>query len=213
MAAISVLGLNSPDVRPGNPGAPSCPKCGAPLSESGLNQSRLLPCKGCQSLLQVEIFPAFFRRAAPAETGEIVLIEGESTCFYHENKKAVIPCRSCGRFMCALCDCELNGEHFCPACLERGKAKGKIKNLENQRTLYDTIALSLVVLPVITLIFWFMTIVTAPVALFLAVWYWNAPGSIVRRTRMRYFLAIAFATLEIAGWAIGLYSVYSRLYG
>ena len=112
-------------------------------------------------------------------------------------KKAVVPCAGCGRFLCALCDCELNGQHFCPACLETGKSKGKIKTLENQRTRYDTIALGLAILPV--LIF-YLTIVTAPMTLFVAIRYWNAPQSIVRRTRFRFILAIVIALLQIGGW-------------
>jgi hypothetical protein len=163
--------------------------------------------------VQVEVFPALFRRTASTETGEMVLMDGESTCFYHANKRAVIPCMSCGRFMCALCDCELNGDHFCPACLERGKAKGKIKNLDNYRIVYDRIALSLTVVPVITLIFWFMTIFTAPMALFITVRHWNAPRSIIHRTKIRYVLAIIFATLEIAGLSIAFYFLFSNLYG
>jgi hypothetical protein len=213
MADMSVLGLNAPDVLSRKSAAPPCSKCGAPLNDSLLNQTNLLPCNGCQSLLQVEVFPAYFRRAAAAETGEIVLIDGESSCFYHSNKRAVIPCSSCGRFVCALCDCELNGEHFCPACLEKGKTRGKIKNLDSHRIVYDTIALSLVILPVITVIFWFMMIFTAPMALFVAVRYWNAPRSIIHRTKIRYILAIIFATLELAITGILLYFLFSNLYG
>jgi hypothetical protein len=83
-----------------------------------------------------------------------------------------------------------------------GKSKGKIKNLENRRTLYDSVALSLAVLPL--LIFYF-TIITAPMALYVAIRYWNAPRSIVHRTRIRYVFAILFATLQIVGWGIGIY--------
>jgi hypothetical protein len=63
--------------------------------------------------------------------------------------------------------------------------------------LYDNIALSLAVYPL--LIFYF-TIVTAPTALFIAIRFWNAPRSIVHRTRARLVLAILIAGLEIAGW-------------
>ena len=190
-----------------------CPRCRTPLVESALNQPGLEPCAGCQSLLQVEVFPALFRRTAPAVSGEIVLVEGEAACFYHPARKAVLPCHGCGRFMCALCDCELNGEHFCPACLESGKTKGKIKSLENRRTLYDTIALSLAILPIGLIVFWFLTIITAPMALFMAIRYWNAPRSIVHRTKIRYVLAMIFATLQIAGWGIGIYLLVTNLYG
>ena len=64
MATFSVLGLNSLAGRRQIHSLPSCPKCGAALVEGVLNQSGLEPCPGCQSLLQVEVFPALFRRTA-----------------------------------------------------------------------------------------------------------------------------------------------------
>ena len=135
------------------------------------------------------------------------MVEGESTCYYHPNKKAVLPCQGCGRFLCALCDCDLNGQHFCPACLETGKAKGKIKNLENQRTLYDSIALALTVLPIAVVFGVYFTFITAPMALYIAIRYWNAPRSIVHRTRIRYVIAMVLATLQIAGWILLIYFI------
>lgn len=174
-----------------------CPACQAWLLEGVFNQAHLSPCPACGVPLQIEVFPALFRSRNVGRGGETILIEGESSCFYHPQKKAVLPCQGCGRFLCALCDCELSGQHFCPACLETGKTKGKIRSLENQRTLYDSIALWLAILPL--LIFYF-TLVTAPMALFVAVRYWNAPRSIVRRSKIRYIAAIVLATMQIAGW-------------
>jgi hypothetical protein len=186
--------MNSPLVQ--------CPNCKASLLEDVFNQPELTPCPSCGAQVQIEIFPALFRRATAGRDGEALMVEGESTCFYHPNKKAVLPCQGCGRFLCALCDCELHGQHFCPACLEVGKSKGKIKNLENRRTLYDSIALSLAILPM--LIFYF-TIITAPMALYIAIRYWNAPRSIVHRTKIRYVFAILIAGLQIIGWGLGIY--------
>src|SRR4030095_7345087 len=99
-----------------------CPKCRRPLEAMRDWQS----CGQCGSVLQIEVFPAIFRETTPSRPAEALMLDGESSCFYHPNKKAVLPCQGCGRFMCALCDCELHGQHFCPACLEVGKAKGKI---------------------------------------------------------------------------------------
>ena len=91
-------------------------------------------------------FPCAVPAATRGRRGEAVMVEGESSCFYHPQKKAVVPCQGCGRFLCALCDCGLHGEHFCPACLEVGRQKGRITRLESQRTLYDAIALAVAVL-------------------------------------------------------------------
>ena len=184
-----------------------CPKCQASLTEVYLNRPTLLPCLLCGAPLQVEVFPALFRRIAPGSAGEALVVENEASCFYHPQKKASRPCDACGRFLCALCDCELHGEHFCPACLESGKRKGKIKRLENERTLYDNIALALALFPL--LIFYF-TIITAPMSLFMAIRYWNAPRSIVHPTRLRLVLAIILASLQMVGWAAGIYFLTTR---
>jgi hypothetical protein len=167
----------------------------------------LVSCAGCGVKLHADVYPAFFRPLTPGRDGEVLVIENEAGCFYHPQKKAVLPCEGCGRFLCALCDCELHGQHFCPACLQSGQKRGKIKQLEQERTLYDNIALSLAVYPL--LIFYF-TLVTAPTALIIAIRYWNAPRSIVHRTKARLVLAISIAGLELVGWAVGIYFIVTR---
>src|SRR6516164_11673226 len=168
-----------------------------------------MPCNGCSSLMFVEVFPALFRPMALGQTGEVLVVEGDSTCFYHPAKKAVLPCEGCGRFLCALCDCDLSGTHFCPACLEAGKTKGKIKNLQNERPLYDSIALMLAVLPIVTVAFWFLSLLAAPAALITSIVYWNAPRSIIHRSKIRYVLAIVFSVIQIGGWVALFYFLFS----
>ena len=92
--------------------------------------------------------------------------------FYHPEKKAVLTCNYCGRFLCALCDVDFAGQHLCPPCIESGKKKKKIKNLENHRVLYDDVALAVAVLP---LMLCYFVVLTAPISLFIAFRYWNAP--------------------------------------
>jgi hypothetical protein len=183
------------------------------LPVGAINQSFLTPCPACQSPLQVEVFPALFRKDAPGETGALAVMDDEATCFYHANKQAVLPCHGCGRFLCALCDCELNGEHFCPVCLEKGRTSRKIKTLENKRTLYDSIALTLALAP---LIIFYFTLITAPMSLYIAIRHWNAPRSIVHSTRSRYILAVIISSLEIIGWIavfLYLYSLFASRRG
>jgi hypothetical protein len=179
-----------------------CSQCRTGLTADVINRPELTPCPRCGTLLQVEVFPALFRQTATGRDGEALTAEGEASCFYHPQKKAVLPCAACGRFLCALCDCELHGQHFCPPCLEAGRTKGKIQRLETERTLYDSIALWLTIVPLVIIYF---TVVTAPMALFIAIRYWNAPRSLVHRTKIRLVLAIILATLEIAGWCWVIY--------
>lgn len=181
-----------------------CPSCKASLPGGVFNISGMAPCPNCRTRLQIEVFPALFRPAAIGRPAESVMLEGESSCFYHPQKKAVLPCDACGRFVCALCDCEVGGQHFCPTCLEAGRTKRKIKNLEKRRTRYDDIALSLTILPALC---FYPSLIAAPIAIYLAIRHWNTPLSIVPRSKIRYVLALILATVEIAGWVVFFYFV------
>lgn len=134
-------------------------------------------------------------------------MDDQASCFYHSQKRAVIPCDHCGRFLCALCDVEFGGRHLCPACLETGKKKGRIVNLDRHRVLYDSVALKIAVFPMITV--WF-TLVTAPIALYLAIRHWKSPTSLVRRTKIRFIFAVALAGLQILAWTTGILYFVSR---
>lgn len=177
--------------------SPACPRCRTPLPPAQLNTGGFVPCAACAMPLWAEVFPALLRPVGSGTAGETIMVEGEASCFYHPQKQAAVPCASCGRFLCALCDVELNGRHLCPACLESGQRKGKLGDLENKRMLYDSAALSLAILP---LLLWPFTIVTAPTAIGVAVYGWNRPGSVVPRTRVRAVLAILLALAQIVGW-------------
>ena len=186
--------------------AVTCTKCGLVLTETLFNQPDWSRCSSCDSRLRVEVFPALFNAPAGVATAQSILAEGEASCFYHPTKRAVLPCETCGRFLCALCDVELNGQHLCPACLASGQKKGKLSNLDNRRVLYDSLALTLALVP---LLVWPFTLITAPAALFIAVRYWRAPSSVVQRTKIRLILAMFFALAQIVGWGIGFWALFN----
>jgi hypothetical protein len=174
----------------------TCSHCAALLPEEQANVG-WFDCPGCAKPTRIEIFPAYRRERPVGRAAEHIVADGEATCFAHPDKKAVAPCDSCGRFMCALCDLDIHGRHLCPQCMQVGRKKGKVQSLENRRTLYDRLALMLAVLPIITVYF---TLLTAPTALFIGFRYWNAPGSLVGRRRWRMVLAMVIAALQIVGW-------------
>ncbi len=186
--------------------AVTCTKCGFVLNEALFNQPDWSLCPSCSSPLRLEVFPTLFDTPAPAQTAQAVVAEGEASCFYHPSKKAMLPCEVCGRFLCALCDVELNGQHLCPACLASGQKKGRLSNLDNRRVLYDSLALTLALAP---LLLWPFTLITAPAALFVALRYWRAPGSVVHRTKIRLILAMVLALVQIAGWGIGVWAIFN----
>jgi hypothetical protein len=164
-----------------------CPKCRAWLLEGVFNLPELSPCPACGAPLQIEVFPALFRQIAAGQSGETILVEGESTCFYHPQKKAVVPCDACGRFLCALCDCEMKGRHLCPSCLESGQKKQTIQGLEDERPLYRRQAFVLSILPFF---------ITGVAAIVLAVRHWKTPGSLVAPMRWAMPAALILGSLQ-----------------
>lgn len=183
-----------------------CTKCSASLAHESFNTRTLRPCPSCGSLTRADIFPAVLKELPIGTSGQLLLTGREASCFYHPAKQAVVPCSSCGRFLCALCDVELNGRHWCASCLKSGSQRHRIKDLENHRTLYDSIALMLAIVP---MFFWFCTIITAPLVVYLVIRYWKAPSSITGRTKIRLIAALLLAGLQIAGWTIWIYSLVS----
>jgi hypothetical protein len=130
--------------------------------------------------------------AAPALLGA----EGEASCFYHSANQAVVACDACGRFLCTLCELDLDGRRLCPNCLERGVSVEKAASLETQRTLYDSLALNLTTWPLLTI--WF-PMFTAPAALYVVIRHWRTPMSILPRTRLRLWIALLLALAQIGG--------------
>ena len=183
-----------------------CSKCNDALNENLLNTPALAVCNSCGVKLRVDVFPAVNRPPATAISNEAVTTGTEAGCFYHPAKKAVVHCATCGRFLCALCDLDINDLHLCAACLEIGRKEKTIANLESHRVLYDKIALFLAVIP-FSFVLWFFSIFTAPAAIFVAVRYWRTPCSIMSGTKFRLMLAIFFAGSQIIAWAVFIYSI------
>ena len=185
----------------------ACTRCHAPVPVELLNTDHIAPCPSCQAALQVDVFPALLRPAASAALAPSAVAEGEATCFYHAQKTAHVACDACGRFICALCDIELPGGHWCPTCVESGVRKGNIVTFEQRRVLYDRVALSLALLPVLA---WPITIVTAPATLVLTALTWRKPGSLAPRTKVRFVIAALFALATLAAWALGIVWIIRR---
>jgi hypothetical protein len=186
----------------------TCSQCRGLLLEPTLfNTQTLVNCPGCGALLALRLFPAFFKEAPISSAGEPILIEGQSACFYHPDKKAVLPCDGCGRFLCALCELDMNGRHICPVCLERGVEKGKLVELETGRTRYDQLAFWLALIPIL---FWPLTLLTAPGAIYLSIRHWNSPTHYIHPSRTKLILALLLASLQVAGWGVLFYLLLLR---
>src|SRR5829696_311503 len=124
-----------------------CTKCMTALSPRHL--ADLSPCPACRAKVQAFVFPAWFKTLAPAATAQQIFTASESSCFYHKSKQAVVPCDACGRFLCALCDCDIQGQHYCPGCVSVAKTKGRMIQFERSRTNHDSVALTMAMVSVL----------------------------------------------------------------
>ena len=100
-----------------------CTQCQSPLPLTYLHTTVFADCPTCAAPLFTRVFPALLRRAPEVILAERILDPGQAACFYHPHKTAHVPCDACGRFICALCDVELHGQHLCPPCIETGAAR------------------------------------------------------------------------------------------
>jgi hypothetical protein len=180
----------------------ACTGCQARLPADFFNLTHFVACPSCEATLRMRVFPALVRTET-ASVATPILTEGESSCFYHPQKRAVVACESCGRFLCALCDIEVGDKHRCPGCLSSNGRK--TPELEKRRTLYDGIALALAVLPIVV---WPITFITAPASLFLTVCYWRKPLSIFPRTKIRFVIAFLLAGAQVFAWCYFVYKIY-----
>jgi hypothetical protein len=156
--------------------------------------------------VEVEVFPAILQAPVAAMPAPL-LVEGESSCFFHPAKRASMVCQECGRFLCALCDLELNGRHVCPACLNSGQRKGKFKDLENSRKLWDHLALTVAAVPMLCV---WPSIIGAPMALYLVLRYRKEPCSLTGRSNLSFIVAALLALAQMAGWMLVLLFILKK---
>ncbi len=123
-----------------------CPACRRPLPNDAHALAALSACPSCGGELEAIPFPALGRGPRVGRAAEATSTPEDAACFQHPGKRAVVPCDGCGRFLCALCDLEIEGNHLCPACLEAGRRKGTVAVLERSRTRWDRIATALTLL-------------------------------------------------------------------
>ena len=177
-----------------------CPRCrrDLPLFSGG----GAGVCAGCAGAYEFIPFPAL--HAGRAVIRAQAVGEGaEASCFFHVENQAAGVCEGGGRFLCSVCAIPLDGRSLCPGCVAAQQDK-LVQNV-NSRILYDGLAMTLAFLPILL---WPLTLLTAPVALGVAIYGWRKPGSLVRGKRWRLVVAGLVALLEICVWAGILISVW-----
>jgi len=178
----------------------TCPKCQADLKDDLAPIGTPKACPSCSRPVEGLIFPSYYRAPSAGKTAEALVATEDAGCFYHPQSRAQVPCDACGRFLCALCDVELQGEHLCPTCLSSGHKKKKIRNLDEGRILYGGMAVAVSLLPL--LIFWPLSLITGPLSVFIGIYGWRKPQSITGSRRLSYIVAIILGLAQTGVWTL-----------
>ena len=185
-----------------------CPGCGRFLLEEPAGSGGLA-CRDCGHVIDYLLFPAASRREVAVAAPRA---EGESACFNHPHKRAEHECEACGKFLCALCSVQVGAHRICPECLHAGRkakssdAKARVSSLGDtfvsQRFVPGPAALLMAALGLLI----FVSFITAPIALALAVLALRKPGSLVSRYRAQAIVAIVLAVLQLGFLAFSMLS-------
>lgn len=183
-----------------------CGSCKTALRKHSFNTDELSNCPKCYTRGYAYAYPSWGR----SKRTEIQLESadlGSANCFFHESKKAAQICDGCGKFLCPICSIEYAEGKYCPDCISSGKIEGI--DLKSSSRRFDRFILMLSLLP-LTIIFWFMAVVTAPACLYLVIRHWNDDRPIVRYNRWRLLVAGVLSLLQIVGVVVFVYMIISE---
>ena len=192
----------------------SCAKCQHHLPEDLLFEGGSVTCPSCRAAQTVTLFPVF-KNPSVDETSSAPVFEGDAACYYDPDKRAVAVCDDCGRFISDFHRVILDSEHTtCLACLSEARHPKSKTLTQTQRTVHDNFALSLAVVPPMTLMGIYVMPFTALAALYLVIRYWKSgSNSFVPRGRKRFVIAAIIALLElilVAAAVIGIFMSFEE---
>jgi uncharacterized paraquat-inducible protein A len=175
-----------------------CPSCSHIIDAQLIDSEGTSVCSSCKKRITFTRFPAF--SAKRDETSALEWREdGESACFFHARYRAKAPCDQCGRFLCSLCAIGFGSQTLCPECIHTSRRGPTATGLSHQALLYDNLALSLVLLPLVGFFFFYFAMITAPAGLFASIFYFGRQKTVVPRSRFRFLIAMILALVEIIG--------------
>jgi hypothetical protein len=187
-----------------------CDYCRTEIPPELWNQASGAKCPFCRTMVWTQVFPSV-QKIIRGSGAEAIGSENEASCYYHPQSRAVLACDSCGRYLCGLCDLDVAGRHLCPNCLHHPEASRQAATgLDNRRVMYDSIVLGLSIGGMVIL---WPSLITGPLSIILAFWFWKRPGSLVPRTRIRFILAILFSLAQCVMWFAFFWAIATQRKG
>lgn len=178
---------------------PTCQRHDLSLREGG---SFTCPCRK-KVTFNVQLWPAAHRKRELSTTATARL-DDEAACYHHPHRRAQAVCVDCGILICDWCNAD-HREGVCLNCFAKRQENDKPEHAAQSastRVLYDSVALGLAFIPIIIL--WPISVITAPLAIFYALYHWkkHPTSRIVPRSRWRYIVALIFAIPQTLAWIV-----------
>lgn len=178
----------------------SCPSCQNPISAGPQFGPVARECPSCRKKPTVRVFPRLFvpEESKPA-FGELST-DGDATCSFYPELKAEHVCEECGCFMSEKASISWGGKSLCLPCLHSLREKKGKDEFRASLKLYDNTALGLVVPFLAFFPLAFITLFTAPAALYYLIRYRKSSLGLVPRGPFRWWLALFFAIVVNGAW-------------
>ena len=176
---------------------PACPRCNAPLALESITAGEDI-CPRCQGFFTATVFQApqrVTRVLQLAQSGP----EIAGSCANHPRNAAVTNCGRCGLLICSLCELDLQGQVYCPACFDRLTQSGGIDNAQTRFRDWRTLSLTASVVG-LTLSALMIGIPLGALAIYYAIRGFRDP----QYSRDRAFMLIVSILIALADITIGL---------
>jgi uncharacterized protein YbaR (Trm112 family) len=170
-----------------------CPTCRNVLSVNREVMALEDKCPVCRSAVDIRVFPRLFREQVRQVDPQIA-DESESSCTFFPELKAEKVCDECGCLMSSKATVVWSGEEVCLPCLYRLREEEKSPAYLPKAALNDNRALALVTLLAP------LSLITAPLALFLLIRNRKETGSLFPRGRWRWWTAMILSVGWIVTW-------------
>lgn len=126
-----------------------------------------------------------------------IAAEADARCRYLPELKAETVCDSCGALLSQKAAAHWGEKVYCLPCVHRLRDSGAVDEgggLLGRLTIYDNLALLLVTLLTP------LSLLTAPVALYLLIRYRKAPRGLLPRSSGRWWLALGLSLISLLLW-------------
>jgi hypothetical protein len=181
-------------------GGAFCPLCNRLLGPEFWNSGHFQVCPACSAQVMTTAFPAI---TIPSGVSSIApCAPGESSCFFHSNNRAETICDGCGRFLCSLCSVSFGKRKFCPDCIYRSRRQKSDVLVIDQAVLFDNIAIAVLALSILTLSYLILGFFISLLTVCMAVVGWKSQRTLVRRSRLRFGLALILGLVGASVWIL-----------